>query len=142
MKRMNEEGWTLAETLVAVAIVLIMGGLVGYNVIQNIPKSNVAAARVQIDSFMAAMESYYIDCGRYPTEDQGLEALWARPDNNPRWAGPYLGKRIPLDPWKNPYVYRVPGQHGFPYEIISYGEDGKSGGEGYAADLISWDWND
>jgi len=140
MKRKNEEGWTFMETLIVIAIVLILSSTVGYRVIQNVPRSRIAAARSQIDSFMAALESYYIDCGSYPTEDQGLDALWQAPDNaSGSWAGPYLLKKPPLDPWKNPYVYRVPGEFGFPYGIICYGEDGKAGGEGNAADITSWD---
>ena len=135
----NEEGWTFMETLVVIAIVLILSGTVGYRVVRNIPQSRIAAAKSQIDSFMAALESYYIDCGSYPTEDQGLDALWSKPDSGSEaWAGPYVLKKIPLDPWRNPYVYRVPGENGFPYGIISYGEDGKEGGEGNDADITSW----
>ena len=136
----NEDGWTFIETVIAIAIVLILSSTVGYRVIQNIPKSRIAAAKSQIDSFMAALESYYIDCGSYPNEDQGLNALWEKSDSSSgSWAGPYLLKKPPLDPWKNPYVYRVPGEYGFPYGIISYGEDGKAGGEGNAADITSWE---
>ena len=140
-KRNNEEGWTFMETLVVIAIVLILSGTVGYRVVRNIPQSRIAAAKSQIDSFMAALESYYIDCGSYPTEDQGLEALWTKPDGvSESWSGPYVLRKIPLDPWKNPYHYRVPGENGFPYGIVSYGEDGKEGGEGNNADITSWDY--
>jgi general secretion pathway protein G len=139
MKKQNEEGWTFMETLVVIAIVLILSSTVGYVAVRNIPRSRIAAAKSQIDSFMAALESYYIDCGVYPTEEQGLEALWRKPDNaSNSWAGPYLLKQPRADPWGNPYIYRVPGEHGFPYGIISYGEDGKPGGEGNAADITSW----
>lgn len=138
-KRKNEEGWTFMETLVVIAIVLILSSTVGYMTVRNIPRSRIAAATSQIDSFMAALESYYIDCGVYPTEEQGLASLWIKPENAPAfWKGPYLLKKIPLDPWGNPYVYHLPGKHEFPYEIISYGEDGKEGGEGNAADITSW----
>jgi general secretion pathway protein G len=140
MKKNKEEGWTFMETLIVIAIVLILSSTVGYMAVRNIPRSRVAAAKSQIDSFMAAIESYYIDCGTYPTEDQGLGALWAKPENGSEaWTGPYLIKKVPLDPWGNPYVYRVPGEYNFPYGIISYGEDGKAGGEGYAADITSWE---
>ena len=134
----SEDGWTFMETLVAIAIVLILSSTVGYAAIRNIPRSRVAAANSQIDAFMAALESYYIDCRVYPGEDQGIEALWKKPANNPNgWAGPYLLKAIPVDPWGNPYIYRVPGRFGFPYEIISLGADGKEGGNGYDADISS-----
>ena len=138
MKKSNDEGWTFMETLVVIAIVLILSSSVGYVAVRNVPRSRVAAATSQIDSFMAALESYYIDCGSYPTEDQGLPALWTRPENGSvSWSGPYLLKKIPLDPWGNSYVYRVPGKNNFPYEILSYGEDGKEGGEGYSKDITS-----
>jgi len=128
------------ETLIVIAIVLILSSTVGFVAVRNIPRSRVAAARSQIDAFMAALESYYIDCGSYPSEDQNLDALWTRPEGGQdTWAGPYLLRRVPLDPWGNPYIYRVPGEHGLPYGIISYGEDGRPGGEGFAADISSWD---
>jgi len=139
-KRSNEDGWTFMETLIVIAIVLILSGTVGYATVRNIPRSRVAAAKSQIDSFMAALESYYIDCGSYPSEDQGLDALWTKPESGEgSWTGPYLIKKVPKDPWGNPYIYRVPGEHGFPYGIISYGGDGKPGGEGFDADITSWD---
>ena len=138
INKRNEEGWTFMETLVVIAIVLILSSTVGFAAIRNIPRSRVAAAHSQIDAFAAALESFYIDTGRYPTEEEGLEALWTRPENAPvGWAGPYLLRRVPLDPWGNPYVYRVPGRFGFPYEIISFGADGREGGEGYNADISS-----
>jgi general secretion pathway protein G len=139
MKKKSEEGWTFMETLIVITIVLILSSTVGYMAVRNIPKSRIAAAKSQIDSFMVALESYYIDCGKYPTEEQGLEALWEKPDGVDLWAGPYLVKRTPLDPWRQAYIYHVPGEHGFPYEIRSYGEDGKEGGEGNDKDLTSWD---
>jgi general secretion pathway protein G len=134
----REAGWTFMETLIVIAIVLILSSTVGYVAVRNIPRSRIAAARSQIDSFMVALESYYIDCGRYPTAEQGLDALWQKPDGVDAWAGPYLVKQTPRDPWGNPYVYRVPGENGFPYGVISYGEDGKEGGEGNEADMTSW----
>lgn len=138
-RKVNEEGWTFMETLIVIAIVLILSSTVGYMAVRNIPKARIAAAKTQIDSFAAALESYYIDCGRYPTEEQGLDALWEKPENGVNnWDGPYLLKRVPDDPWGNPYIYRVPGSHGFPYEIISYGSDGQEGGEGNDADIASW----
>lgn len=139
-KTLSEDGWTFMETLIVIAIVLILSSSVGYVAVRNIPRSRIAASKSQIDSFMAALESYYIDCGVYPTEDEGLDVLWTKPESGgERWAGPYLLKKTPSDPWGNPYVYRVPGEYGFPYGILSYGEDGEAGGEGYAADITSWD---
>ncbi|MDR1390304.1 MAG: type II secretion system major pseudopilin GspG [Treponema sp.] len=139
MKRRGEEGWTFMETIIVIAIVLILSSTVGYVAVRNIPRSRVAAAKSQIDSFSAALESFYIDCGRYPNEEEGLAALWAKPDSAEGWAGPYLVKKIPKDPWGHEYVYRNPGAEGFPYGILSYGEDGKEGGADHDADLGSWD---
>jgi general secretion pathway protein G len=140
-QRRNDDGWTIMETLIAAAIVLILSTMVGYKVIRNIPQSRIAAAKSQIDSFMVALESYYLDCGGYPSEDQGLEVLWKKPegDAGSKWAGPYLVKKVPHDPWDHPYVYRVPGENSFPYALVSYGADGKEGGEGDDADITSWE---
>jgi general secretion pathway protein G len=139
MKKRNEEGWTFMETIIVIAIILILSSTVGYVAVRNIPKSRIAAARSQIDSFAAALESYYIDCGKYPGEDAGLEALWQRPDGIDGWAGPYLTRKLPDDPWGNPYIYRLGGEEGFPYTVMSYGEDGTEGGEGNNADIKSWE---
>jgi general secretion pathway protein G len=135
---MREAGWTFMETIIVIAIVLILSSTVGYVAVRNIPRSRIAAARSQIDSFSAALESYYIDCGHYPWEEQGLEALWAKPEGEEGWAGPYLVRKTPNDPWGNAYVYRMPGEEGFPYAVLSYGEDGGEGGEGNDADITSW----
>jgi general secretion pathway protein G len=126
------------ETLIVIAVVLILSGSVGYVAVKNIPRARIAAARSQIESFMVALESYYIDCGSYPGAEQGLDALWKKPEGVEVWEGPYLIKQTPRDPWGNPYVYRVPGEGGFPYGILSYGEDGTEGGEGKDADITSW----
>ncbi|MDR2767438.1 MAG: type II secretion system major pseudopilin GspG [Treponema sp.] len=139
-KKNREAGWTFMETIIVIAIVLILSSTVGYTAVRNIPRSRIAAAKSQIDSFAAALETYYIDCGRYPGEEEGLEALWTKPESaGEGWAGPYLIKKTPADPWGNDYVYRNPGAEGFPYGILSYGEDGKEGGSGNESDISSWE---
>ena len=100
------------------------------------PLSSVA--RAQIENFMTALDSYFLDNGNFPAPQQGLNALRARPEGAAKWNGPYLKKEIPADPWGNPYVYRAPGRNGG-YEIISHGADGKEGGEGEHADINSWE---
>ena len=80
---------------------------------------------------------YRLDAGHYPTSEQGLEALVTRPQNEPKWSGPYLKKAVPQDPWGRPYVYKFPGEHG-DYDIYSFGKDGQPGGQGDNADITNW----
>jgi general secretion pathway protein G len=141
-KLLMDEGWTIMETLIVIAIVLILTSIVGFTGIQYLDRARKAAARSQIDSFSLALESYYIDCGRYPTEEQGLEALWRKPTIepvSPNWSGPYVYRRTPNDPWGNPYEYRTPGPDGLPFSIRSFGADGREGGEGKNEDITSWE---
>lgn len=105
----------------------------------GIPSANPAKSGVawrQIHQFSSALEKFYCDCGRYPSSKEGLDILVIDPGNVPGWAGPYI-LEIPKDPWDTDYVYKSPGDHGF-YDIISYGSDGKPGGEEEAADIVSW----
>lgn len=137
----SQDGWTFMETLIVIAIVLILTTSVGVMAIRYLDKAKIVTARTQIDSFSIALEAFYIDNGRYPTQEQGLDALWKKPVVEPvsnRWNGPYLYKKIPNDPWGRPYNYIVPGPEGLPYGIFSYGSDGKEGGSGNDADIQSW----
>jgi general secretion pathway protein G len=137
----NDGGWTFMETIIVIAIILILTSSVGFVAIGYLDKARVATAKSQIDSFQVALESYYIDCGRYPTEEQGLSALYKKPTTAPvsdNWSGPYIYKDSPLDPWGNPYRYVLPGPSGLPYGIESMGADGKEGGEKNDADITSW----
>jgi len=136
------DGWTFMETLIAIAIILVLTSSVGFVAMQNFDRARTATARSQIDSFSVALESYYIDCSRYPTTEQGLSALWEKPSVEPVssfWNGPYLLKAVPKDPWGNDYEYKVPGQNGLPYSIRSFGSDAREGGEGKDADITSWE---
>ena len=138
---MHDGGWTFMETIIVIAIILILTSSVGYVAVQYLDKARVATAKSQIESFSTALESYYIDCGRYPTTEQGLKALWQKPVVEPKsdnWAGPYIYKSIPLDPWGNAYEYTVPAFNGLPYGIRSFGADGREGGEKNDADISSW----
>jgi general secretion pathway protein G len=137
----SDGGWTFMETLIVIAIVLILTSSVGFMTVQYLDRARTAAARSQIDSFAVALESYYIDCGRYPSAEQGLEALWRKPGSGSaeNWSGPYLYKNAPLDPWGTPYEYKVPGENGLPFGIRSLGADGREGGEKYDADIASWE---
>jgi general secretion pathway protein G len=138
--RNTDDGWTFIETVIVIAIILVLSSSVGVITVRHIDSARVAAARSQIDSFSIALESYYIDCGRYPSTEQGLSALWEKPVVAPisaSWRGPYILKRIPDDPWGNPYVYAVPGPYNLPYIIKSFGSDGREGGENNDADVVS-----
>ncbi len=138
----NDEGWTFMETLIVIAIVLVLTASVGFVAVNSLDNARRASAQSQIDSFCIALEAYYIDCGSYPSEEQGLSALRTKPVIEPvsaRWNGPYLYKNIPEDPWGNPYLYTIPGRDGDHYGIVSYGADGKEGGEEKDADIASWE---
>lgn len=138
----KDAGWTLIETVIGISAVLILSSFVGYTSIKYISKAKIATARSQIDSFAVALETYYIDCGRYPTAEQGLAALWQKPTTEPvseKWDGPYVAKKIPNDPWGTSYEYSIPGKNGLPYTIRSFGEDGREGGENNDKDINSWE---
>ena len=130
-------GFTLLELLVVMVIIGLLAGYVGPRYFAQIGKSEIKTARAQIDAFEKALDQYRLDTGHYPTGEQGLNALNARPENEPKWAGPYLAKKIPPDPWGQLYVYKNPGDHG-DYDLLSYGKDGQPGGSGDAADITNW----
>ena len=129
-------GYTLIEILVVLTIISLLLGLVGPRVLSYLGDSKVKTAKLQIESFSSALDLFYLDAGRYPTSSEGLDALTQRPSNVPVWNGPYLkGGRVPNDPWGNAYQYRSSGERTPPYEIASFGSDGREGGTGTAADI-------
>ena len=112
--------------------------MVGMMAFRFIDQARVATAKSQIEVFSMALNAYYMDCRSYPSQTDGLAALWQKPADAPdTWSGPYVSKAIPLDPWGTPYVYVVPGPNNLPFQVISYGSDGKEGGDGYAKDIKS-----
>lgn len=130
-------GFTLLELLVVMVIIGLLAGYVGPRYFAQVGKSETKAAMAQIDAFAKALDQYRLDTGRYPSTEQGLAALVARPATEAKWAGPYLNKAVPPDPWGRPYQYRQPGQHG-EFDVFSYGKDGQPGGTAEAADVTSW----
>lgn len=132
--RDRRAGFTLLELLVVIVIIGLLAGYVAPRYFGQIGKSEIAAARAQIDALEKAVDQYRLDTGRFPTPELGLAALVNRPQSEPRWNGPYLKKEVPLDPWGKPYVYRVPGERG-DFDILSYGKDGQPGGTGEDADI-------
>jgi general secretion pathway protein G len=135
--RRGERGFTLIELLVVVIILGLLAALVGPRFFGRVGQSKQAAARVQIELLGTALDQYKLDTGRYPTTQEGLQALQANPGNVNGWEGPYLKKEVPRDPWGNPYQYRSPGEHG-EYDLASMGADNAPGGEGEANDVTSW----
>jgi general secretion pathway protein G len=134
---LDEAGFTLIELLIVVIILGVLAGLVGPRLFGRVGQSRQAAARVQIELLGAALDQFKLDVGRYPTSQEGLQALQQSPGNAPGWEGPYLKKDVPRDPWGSPYQYRSPGEHG-EYDLTSLGSDGAPGGDGEATDVTSW----
>lgn len=137
-RRRLSSGITLIEMLVVVTIIALFVGLVSVNVFRRADDAKRVAARAQIANFMNALGLFKLDTGVYPPTSLGLSALRVKPENLPNWAGPYLPQDIPLDPWGRPYFYKYPGDHGDMPDIYSLGADGEQGGEGAAADVVSW----
>ena len=136
-KRDRDGGFTLVELLVVLVILSLIMGLVGPRVLGYLSDARTRSAKLQIDSLGAALDLFYLDAGRYPTQSEGLSVLIKRPPGGEGWNGPYLKQsEVPLDPWGNAYVYKVPGQEA-PFQIISYGSDGREGGAEDASDIIS-----
>jgi len=127
-------GFTLLELLVVVVIIGLLAGFVAPRYFGQVGKSEVNVAKAQIDALEKALDQYRLDIGSYPSNELGLKALVERPASEPKWAGPYLRKAVPLDPWGKPYVYQVPGEKG-DFDLVSYGKDGQPGGTGEAADI-------
>lgn len=130
-------GFTLLELLVVMVIIGLLAGYVAPRYFSQVGKSEVKVARAQIDAFEKALEAYRLDVGHYPTTEQGLDVLMKQPAGIAKWQGPYLKKAVPLDPWGKAYLYKQPGDHG-DYDILSWGHDGKSGGQGDDTDIGNW----
>jgi general secretion pathway protein G len=133
-KRRAQSGFTLLELLVVMVIIGLLAGYVGPRYFAQVGKSEAKAALAQIDALEKAVEQYRLDVGRYPSNEEGLNALFVRPANEAKWQGPYLKKMPPPDPWGRAYIYRLPGA-GADFEILSLGKDGQPGGEGENADI-------
>jgi general secretion pathway protein G len=136
----RQSGFTLIEIMVVVVIIGLLAAIVAPNIIGRIDQAAVARARQDIRAIESALNLYRLDNFKYPTTDEGLQALVTKPGGNsaPNWkSGGYLA-RLPKDPWDNPYLYLYPGQRG-ELDIFSYGADGQEGGEDNNADVGNWD---
>ena len=136
--RRASRGFTLLELMVVIVIIGVLAALIAPKVLENVDKAKITAAQADISSLMNALKMYKLDNGRYPSGDQGLQALVARPTTGTipgNWRS-YLDK-LPDDPWHHPYQYANPGVHG-DIDVFSFGADGQAGGEGNDADIGSW----
>ena len=134
----RERGMTLIEILVVLVLIGIVMGIVGGNFIGRGEKAKADAAKIEIGQIGQTLDLYKLEIGRYPTTQEGLQALVSAPSGASNWNGPYWKKAtIPKDPWGNDYKYTSPASGGGPYDILSYGADGKEGGEGANKDVSS-----
>ena len=136
-RRQLSPGFTILEVMIVLVIIGLILGLVGPQIFRQLDKAKAQTAESQIKLLRTALDSYYVDLQRYPTTTEGLTVL-IRPSggkNAQRWSGPYMQDEIPLDPWGNPYVYRVGETRERPFYLFSLGADGKEGGEGNDKDI-------
>ena len=134
MLHKTNRGFTLLELLVVIVIIGLLAGYVAPRYFSQVGKSEIQVAKAQLESIEKALDQYRLDTRSYPSAEQGLDALVNTPSNANGWAGPYLKKAVPNDPWGRAYVYRTPGAKG-EFDLYSLGKDGKPGGTGEDADI-------
>ena len=137
-RSLRQAGFTLIELMVVLVIIGVLAALIVPNVLDRADDARVTAAKTDVNNLVQALKLYRLDNQRYPTAEQGLQALLTKPTTNPvppNWK-PYLEK-LPNDPWGRPYLYLNPGVKG-EVDVMSYGADGQPGGDGKNADIGSW----
>ena len=135
----RQRGFTLMELLVVLAILGLLVSLVGPQVLNQLGGAKSKTAKTQISDLEQALEMYKLDVGRFPSTNEGMEALVKKPGDAIGWNGPYLkGGKVPKDPWKREYNYKYPGQNA-ELDIFTYGQNGSPGGDGEDADVNNWD---
>lgn len=142
MQRRKQSGFTLIEIMVVVVILGILAALVVPQVMNRPEQAKVTVAQNDIKAVSAALDMYKLDNFAYPSTQQGLEALVEKPTGNPQpknWNRDGYLKQIPQDPWGNPYQYLSPGTEGRPFDLYSFGADGKEGGTELDADIGNWE---
>ena len=134
----SEDGYTLVELLVVLAILGLLIAIAAPRLIHHLSAARVQTAHIQIQQLGSILDIYKLDTGHYPSQQAGLQALVTAPAGATNWNGPYLKNKDSLtDPWGNPYQYKFPGSHG-DYDLYSYGADGREGGDGESGDITSW----
>lgn len=126
----QSKGFTLVELLIVMVILGLLASLVAPQMFGKVASSKIQTAETQMELLSTSLDMYRLDVGSYPTE---LSELIKSSASN--WQGPYLPKDVPNDPWGNPYHFKVPGENG-EFDLVSYGSDGKAGGEGEASDVV------
>jgi len=127
----KNHGFTMIELLIVIVILGLLASLVAPKFFGKLSTAERGVASAQMNAFETALDTYRLDMGSYPAKLENL-----RVSDKLRWDGPYLPKAVPLDPWGNPYIYKVPGENGAPYTIMTYGADGKLGGSDNNADIV------
>lgn len=139
-RKYRQRGMTLIELLVVLVILGLIASLAGPQVMKYLGGAKTDTAKQQIHLLDEVLDGYKLDNARYPTTQEGLDALVKAPAGATNWRGPYLKKNtVPKDPWGNDYKYTSPGEQGRNYDIVSFGADGKPGGEGENKDINSWE---
>ena len=139
MKNINRSrrAFTLIEMLVVILILSILAALIIPRLVGRTSDAKIAKTKSDIATISSLLQQYRLDNDKYPTTEEGLDALRTQPSDAPHWKGPYTEKDISLDGWGNPYVYQAPGPDGQDFLVTSYGSDGAPGGDGDAADITS-----
>ena len=129
-------GFTLIEILLVITIIGILATVVVPRLIGRSEEARTSAAKMQIENIGTAMDAFELDNGRFPTSQEGLDALYDKPSGATNWKGPYLKKRVTKDPWGAPYVYTSPGSNSVDYDLKSYGPNKADGG---GDDVVNWE---
>jgi len=138
-KNSTKKAFTIIELMVVITIIGILASLVAPKFMGKLETAKVKTTKAQMQMFSTALDSFNLDTGRYPTETEGLKVLWGKPKDIKGYDGPYLPKPVADDAWGNPYIYKITSDDNA-YDILSYGKDGKEGGEDTAKDLSIWDY--
>jgi general secretion pathway protein G len=134
----REGGFTLLELLVVLAILGLIAIIATPRVLHHLSGAKSKTAAIQVQQLSGALDFYRLGVGRYPSQTEGMTALVERPDGAEGWDGPYVGKKeMMVDPWGEPFRYRIPGRHGA-YDLYSLGADKREGGDGEDRDIVSW----
>ena len=138
-KKHKAEAFTLVELLVVILIIGMLAGFVAPKMFKGLGKAKADIAKAKMALIEDALGRFYIDCGRYPDDSEGLQVLVTAPaDLQEKWNGPYCKRSELLDPWGNPYIYLAEGQYNpGSFDLVSYGADGAEGGEGDNADIVN-----
>lgn len=136
--RSAEAGFTLIELLVVLAIIGLLASMTAPRVLKYLGGAKTQTAEVRLRSLSTALDLFRLEVGRYPTDQEGLEALVSAPPTTPNWNGPYVNRPDELnDPWERPFQYAFPGRNGS-YDLVSLGADGAEGGDGENKDIVNW----